>query len=371
MNTPDPRQGTDAASPRLPDLSADRIDEIEAALFAGIAKERSSRRRSARGRVWLGVGAAAAVVVVATVISPMVVGGLGRSASGSPVSLQDDSGRELAPQSASDAGGVAVAPQSIAADSAAGGAVPDTTREVVERATAGIRVDDIAAAVRQIGQAAVALGGYVESSTVGQSDVVAPLEGIDGKSIGIVPMPSSLDGGSVTVRVPADQLAPLVDQLADVGEVTASSTDRQDVTDQAIDLRARIDAAQASVTRLTQLMSQAASVADLITAESALADRQATLESYQQQLASLEQQVDLSSLSVSLTRTTAPVQADPAGFGDGLAAGWNGLVATFNGIVVGLGFLLPWLVVAAVIVLLGWWIVRRIRRPREPTPTPE
>jgi hypothetical protein len=59
-----------------------------------------------------------------------------------------------------------------------------------------------------------------------------------------------------------------------------------------------------------------------------------------------------------------PVAADPAGFGDGLAAGWNGLVATLNGVVVALGFLLPWLVVLGAAAVLAWWITRALRRRR-------
>ena len=56
----------------------------------------------------------------------------------------------------------------------------------------------------------------------------------------------------------------------------------------------------------------------------------------------------MSSLTVTLEPVTEPVEADPAGFTDGLTAGWNGLVATLNGIVIALGFLLPWLVVIAI-----------------------
>ncbi|MFZ8393369.1 DUF4349 domain-containing protein, partial [Staphylococcus aureus] len=56
--------------------------------------------------------------------------------------------------------------------------------------------------------------------------------------------------------------------------------------------------------------------------------------------------------------------ADPAGFGDGLVAGWNGLIATLNGVVIGLGFLLPWIVVAAVVVLIVWGVRRIVRKRR-------
>ena len=165
---------------------------------------------------------------------------------------------------------------------------------------------------------------------------------------------------------PADRLADARESLAALGTVTGSSIDRRDVTTQAIDLRARVDAAQASVDRLTELIAQAGSLADLLAAESALAERQATLESYQQQLESLDGQIEMSALSVSVLPRSVAVAADPAGFGDGLAAGWNGLIAALNGIVVAIGFLIPWLVVLGVAALIVWGVVRvvRARRPR-------
>ena len=166
------------------------------------------------------------------------------------------------------------------------------------------------------------------------------------------------------MRVPVRSSPPRSSELSSFGEVTASSIDRQDVTEQTVDLQARVDASQASVDRLTELMSQATSVADLIAAESALADRQATLESDQAQLKSLESMVDMSSLTVSLQPVTEPVKADGAGFLDGLIAGWNGLVATLNGIVIALGFMIPWLVVLGVAGLVVWFIVRLVRRRR-------
>ena len=178
------------------------------------------------------------------------------------------------------------------------------------------------------------------------------------------PYPSRDGGGWITVRVPSAELDGALAALAGVGEVTASNLSRQDVTDQAVDLRARVSASEASVARLTELIAQAQSVADLIAAESALAERQATLESDRQQLEMLENQVALSTLSVQLMPDTPTVEADPAGFGDGIAAGWNGLVATLNGVVIALGFLLPWIAVLALGAAIVWGVVRLVRRAR-------
>lgn len=361
------------AHPALPDLSAQRVDEIEDALFADIARERSrdSARRTRRGRLWIAGGAAAAVIAVAAVIAPSVgllVGG-GAPSSDSAVAPAPLAGSGSAQDDASDVAGSDARPSApeLLAPDADGSTTGDVAsgRDIITTASATVTVAEVGAATRAIGNAAIAHGGYVESMSVGTDGTVGPVSPTDGGIVyDTMPYPSPTEGAWITVRVPADELPKLVDELGDVGEVTATNLNRQDVTAQTVDLQARIDAAQASVDRLTELMARAQNVSDLIAAESALSERQALLESYQQQLKMLDDQVAMSTLSVSVVPETEPVTADPAGFGDGLAAGWNGLVATLNGIVVAIGFLLPWLAVAAVVALAVWGIVRLVRRRR-------
>jgi hypothetical protein len=252
--------------------------------------------------------------------------------------------------------------------------ISESDRAIITTASATIVVDDIEAAAAMIADAATSRDGYVESMSIGSSGQVVPIDPMTGMAYdSSMPYPYLPDGAWVTVRVPADGLQSLVDQLSGLGEVTASSVNRQDVTAVTLDLEARVAAAQASVVRLTELMGQAATVADLLAAESALAERQATLESYQQQLEYYDEQVEMSTLTVTLTQPIETVEADPAGFGDGLAAGWNGLVATLNGIVIALGFLLPWILVLGILALVVWGIVRLVRgrraRPRTPAAT--
>jgi hypothetical protein len=353
---------------RLPELTDERIDDIERALFGDIAADRT-KRRARRGRVWLVAGAAAAVLVLAAVISPGVTGLISPSgfsgADGSAVS--PEMGGDGAVVDRADGGGSAVEEGAGPTDYSSTDDGATAGRDIITTASATLLVDDAAAAANEIADAAVDSGGYVESMSIDGTDAQRFAE--DGVAYDAMPYPVS--NSWITVRVPADELQPLIASLDDIGEVTTSQISRQDVTEQTVDLQARIEAAQASVDRLTQLMAGATSTADLLAAESALAERQATLEAYQSELESLEGMVALSSLTVSLTEPAETVEADPAGFADGLAAGWNGLVATLNGIVIGLGFLIPWIAVAAVAWLVVWAIVRVIRRRRtRSTPEP-
>lgn len=358
----------------LPVITDDVIDRLEAEVFRGIAdeRERVQRSRTRRRRTWIGVGAAAAIVAVAAVISPAVLGGLGGSA-GSGVdqsAMEPGVGLMDAPVQGGDTlqgatiPGAGIAESAVDGDAAretAGEAGASTGRDIIATASASVRVDDVKVGADRVAAIAVDRGGYVESMSVG-TDGSASIEGMDSSMI-YPPQPEP-GSGWITVRVPADDLQAAIDDLDALGEVSTVSITRSDVTDQTIDLRARVEATRASVERLTELMQQTGSVADLIAAEVALSDRQALLESYEQQLAQLEGQVAMSSLQVTLSTVTTPVKADPAGFGDGFVAGWNSLVAALNGVVVALGFLIPWLVVIAVVGLIVWGAILLVRRRR-------
>lgn len=346
----------------LPEIGDARLDEIEASLFAEIGRERDTDRRSGdraharavrRGRIWMGGAAAAAVIAVAAIVGPGLI----------------------APQGGSDAGaGVLPAVSGGSAEFSLDGQVPDgvaesgavrsdtagadaASREIVTTASATVQVTDADAAVAAVTAAATGAGGYVEAMSVGSPGMV-----VDPVAPRIETMPAATTW--ITVRVPATGLTDLVAGLGDLGEVTSSQIDRRDVTTESVDVHARVTALEASVARLTELMSASSSTADLLAAETALSARQAELESSRQQAAFLDDQVAMSTLSVTLTSPAPTVTADPAGFGDGLAAGWNGLLATLNGLVIGLGFLLPWLGVLAVAGLAVWGIRTLVRRRR-------
>lgn len=372
MNT-DQQPGAGTSPESLPELSEDRVERIENSLFTEISRERTTHRKR-RSAVWLVSGAAAAVIVVAAVIAPsvggLIIGPASDQAAVAPSAPLVDS---AAGGATTDTSAVKEGPSGSeganAADSASGSGSGTASRDIITTASATVVVDDIAAAVTQITDAAESRDGYVESMSIGQSGQVMPVDPATGMVYdSTMPYPATPDGAWITVRVPADGLQSLVDQLSGLGEVTASSVNRQDVTAVTLDLQARVDAAQASVDRLTELMAQAGSLSDLIAAESALAERQATLESYQQQVKYYDEQVAFSTLTVSLTEPVETVVADPAGFGDGLAAGWNGLVATLNGIVIAIGFLIPWILVLAVIGLIVWGIVALVRRRKARPP---
>jgi len=352
----------------LPPLSDEAVGRIEEAVFAQIAEERDAEkahttavRRRARRRGWLTAGGVAAAFAVGVLVTPAILhtaGSVSAGSSGSSaVSAPYDTSSGAKPLTGATKELSQAAPGSVpgaSGGSSSSSSSSNAPRDVIRTGSATVQVDDVRKAADALAALAKQHGGFVESQQIGSAQTPVRTDG------GIVPSPAG--DGWTTLRVPAAELDAVMAALRDQGTVLATTVGTNDVTAATTDLRAQVDSLTASVTRLTQLMSQASSVADLLTAETALTDRQTQLQSAQQQLKDLESQVAMSSVQVTLVRE-APTTADPAGFGDGLAAGWKGLIVSLNAIVIAIGFLLPWLAMPAVLALVLWAVVR-IRRAR-------
>lgn len=200
----------------------------------------------------------------------------------------------------------------------------DQQREVIRTAELGIDVDDAAGASAEVRRRAEAVGGYLE-----QED-------------------SYRSGTTLTVRIPAAELDRALGELAALGRVTSRSQRAQDVTDQLVDTRSRIDSQRASVQRLRELMTRAETVADIVSIESEVTSRETELESLQRREAAMASQVQLATFTVRLNSEQAVADDDDTGFLAGLSSGWRGLTATGAVILTVAGAVLPFAAVLAV-----------------------
>jgi hypothetical protein len=169
-------------------------------------------------------------------------------------------------------------------------------------------------------------------------------------------------------RIPSSDLDVTVASITGLGEVQEISLNTVDVSLQKVDLDARIEVLDAALERLTTLLVSAETTADLITIESALAERQAELDSLQSQRDYLSDQTLFATLSITLITPADATPSDPDGFFDGLVRGWDSVLAFFAGTIVWAGILVPWLGLAIVLVGVLWAIarVRSARRQSKP-----
>ncbi|MBY6350768.1 DUF4349 domain-containing protein [Rhodococcoides corynebacterioides] len=215
------------------------------------------------------------------------------------------------------------------------------TRQDVVNATVSLDADDPIGAADRAQALAEQRGGRVDSRT-------------DSPSVDDGPASAAL-----TLRVPAAEVDAALDEFGTIGRVTAVGVDRTDVTDQVIDVDARIAALDATVTRLRDLLATASSTADLLAAETALADRQGELDSLRGQQQSLREQIDLATVSVRITETET---ASRGGIGGAFADGWHALLRSLTAVGLFLVAAVPWAVLVAVVVALVVGVLRLRRR---------
>lgn len=219
----------------------------------------------------------------------------------------------------------------------------DASASVIRSGDISIETPDPATAAEEVAEIASGLGGSVESQTVSEASEWSPAT------------------ATLMLRIPADRFDDAFEALDGVGEVRSQNQSSADVTLQHVDLHARVEALQASVDRLTELMSGAATTSELIEAESALSQRQQELDGLSAQLDSLENQVAYSSIWVTLGAKSA-LPGGPKNFWEGLVAGVESIIAAGAGGLVLLGILLPWVIALGVIAWIVVLIVRGARR---------
>lgn len=234
----------------------------------------------------------------------------------------------------------------------------DAGRSLVVRGSATVLVDDVEDAVAEARRVADAAGAELVASDVA-------LEG-------------DRPTARLTYRVLPDRYRDLVTSFAGIGKLLAEESSVDDVTGTVVDLDARIEATEISVERLRDLLARTADVAALTAVEAELATREADLAALRAARSALGNLVDRATLTVVLTATdpATSLEEPPAGFVDGVRAGWDVVVAIGRAIVVVAGFLAPvapFAVVLVVVVRLLRWRRRRRRAARlaaAPPPPP-
>jgi hypothetical protein len=172
----------------------------------------------------------------------------------------------------------------------------------------------------------------------------------------------------MVVRVPAADFDEAFAELEKTAELDSSTATSEDVTAQVIDTDVRIRAQRRSLQRVEVLLDRASSIRDIMRIEAELTRRQSTLDSLEQRQAHLAAQTSMSTITVSIQRTSqsAPATDDDAGFVSGLSAGWTALGTFVTGLATVAGWLLPFSALLALVLVPTWLLVRARRRRTSP-----
>ena len=153
-------------------------------------------------------------------------------------------------------------------------------RQIVSNASVSMEVDEVESAVTDVRSIAEGHGGFVERLSISGG--------------------ASARRADLTIRVPQEQFLDAVENIAELGGVREMNLGRDDVTDQFIDLEARLKGAQSEEASLLALLAQAPDIEHVLTIERELSRVRSEIERLQGQLNHLQQLTNLATIRVSL-----------------------------------------------------------------------
>lgn len=182
---------------------------------------------------------------------------------------------------------------------------------------------------------------------------------------------------SYTVRVPAENYRAFLEQAGKGGSVSSLSEDASNITENYIDVQARLAALEAQRDRLNALADKAETTADLLEIENQLTDVQYELESYTRKLRAMDSQVMYSTVEATLNEVAVYSPTASTGFGqriaDAFSEGGAGFVSFVQGLAVAVVYLWPLLlIVAAAVTAVALWRRKHPKKPKQKpaAPTP-
>ena len=178
---------------------------------------------------------------------------------------------------------------------------------------------------------------------------------------------------SLTIRVPSSRFGDALQQLKSLdGEVQTSGVSAQDVTDQFVDLQARLTAKQAEEQRYIAILNRANTIDEILKVDASLGNVRTQIEQLTAQINSIKNRTEFSTISMSISTLSAlPGDTtskawDPAKTVGRALAALGAMMQVFADVVI-------WLIVFGWLPLLALAVVifaTRMRRAATPPPAP-
>ncbi len=233
----------------------------------------------------------------------------------------------------------------VASDASAQSSFALPTQMIIRTGQVIIEVDSLDRAIRMVGEAAIASGGFLANTSI-QTGQNAPRT------------------ATLEVKVPADRYQGTVDRLSAIGKVTSATTTAQDVGEEFVDVSARVSNAKKLEDRLLNLLAtRTGKLDDVLAVERELARVREEIERYEGRIRYLKAQVSISTITITVFEP-GPLVGSP---GENVLVrafkeSWRNFVAVIASGIALAGGLIPLVVlgIVALVVLRAVW--RRFRR---------
>jgi len=225
--------------------------------------------------------------------------------------------------------------------------VPAAERLIAYQVTMTVEVKESEAAKNKLRQIMDAEGGYVTNSD-------------------FVETPNQPKRANLVLRVPAVKLATILGQVRELGRVKEEHMNSEEVTEQVVDLEARLKNARSTEQRLVDVLNnRTGKVGDILQVEQEISRTRESIERMEAQRQNLLRRVEMATVTLTLAEEfKAELQTAPVGT---IRQLWNALVDgwdNFSGSILAIVFFLAryglTLVLWGGLVWVGW----RIARPR-------
>lgn len=219
-------------------------------------------------------------------------------------------------------------------------------RQIIYNANLTVKTEDADAARQKVVKLTEEVGGFLADSTTrvteaGQRRV------------------------EVKVRVPASRFSEVVAQIRQLGKVEHESITSQDVTEEFIDLQARLRTLRQAEERLLAMLKRSGKLADLLAIERELAGRREEIERAEGRLRYLRDRVGFSTITVSLCEegTAAVGPSGPYDVVYHLRTAHRVLISILQGLLTAVIYVvIDGVVIWLPLLVLIWLIVRRRRK---------
>lgn len=218
--------------------------------------------------------------------------------------------------------------------------------------------------------------GHVDLVVTSYDDARAKLEALVKSAGGYVDATNvtrradQISDAQITIRLPKDSFGSMLPKLRDIGEVISESTNASDITDQYVDISARLASARTLEKRLLELASdKTGNIDQVLSVERELARVRGEIEGYEGHLRQWNDQIEMSTLSLSLQTKRPEIIAAPAHqptLGERTSGAWTDSITALrelgSSIVIGTIAILPWLVLLVPGAVFGRKLWQRRRR---------
>lgn len=219
-------------------------------------------------------------------------------------------------------------------------------RKIIKTANLNLETQDFDATVSEVKSKVSQFNGYISSSSLSGN-----------KSNGS-------RHANFVCRIPSDDYEGFISAADDTGNVTYLNENEEDVTNQYIDLDARINNLEAQLTKLQELLKKAETLDEMLTIENYIYDIQYQLDSYKGKMKALTNQVTYCTVSISISEVTvytAPKDSFFSRIGAAFAGMWGGFVEFLQDFSVFFIYAIPYLILIAIIVILVKFLKKKRR----------